>query len=83
MVSKSTGRSNSVQQTRLANKTNQINFNLAFKVRSNFQTIFRQIFEAPIWELSNEITLANQTLRSEQFRTDRNLHFAYGHLDSR
>ena len=27
MVSKSTGRSNSVQQTRLANKTNQINFN--------------------------------------------------------
>ena len=27
MVSKSTGRSNSVQQTRLATKTNQINFN--------------------------------------------------------
>ena len=51
MVSKSTGRSNSVQQTRLATKTNQINFQRAFKVRSNFQTIFRQIFKAPIWNL--------------------------------
>ena len=54
MVSKSTGRSNSVQQRRLATKTNQINFNLAFKVRRNFQTIFRQIFEALTWELSNK-----------------------------
>ena len=54
MVSKSTGRSNSVQQTRLATKTNLINFNLAFKIRSNFQTIFRQILKALTWELSNK-----------------------------
>ena len=38
MVSKSTGPSNSVQQTRLANKTNQINLNEPLK----FAVIFKQ-----------------------------------------
>ena len=59
MVSKSTGRSNSVQETRLATKTNQINFNEPWK----FAVIFKQFsgkFLKPL-----RLPLANQTLNNE------------------
>ena len=68
MVSKSTGRSNSVQQTRLANKTNQINFNEPLK----FAVIFKQFsgkFLKPQFENYQtkplRLLLANKTLSNE------------------
>lgn len=86
MVSKSTGRSNSVQQTRLAAKTNHINFNQPLKIAVIFKRFSGKFLKPQLGNYKTKtlrITLDNQTLSNKQFRTDYNLHFTNGNRDSR